>query len=218
MKLSIRRLITVASVVGGLAVLSGGMALADDGQSQPHARAHHAQHAKHAGMLEQAQKLDGLSADQNARIEQLETQRHAAAAPVRQANAKLLADLAAQVDGAKVDKGALQPDLSAEQQAMQGSKNADVVTLDALHVLLTPAQRNQLVDRMESASAKNEQRRQALETFRGDSFDASAFVHVRAPGERVVRIAEQKVPQMTQEQRTRFAEHLRARATRESKS
>ncbi|HEX8795630.1 MAG TPA: hypothetical protein VF765_31990 [Polyangiaceae bacterium] len=215
MKLSIRRLITVASVVGGLAVLSGGTALADDGQAKPHAHAHH---AKHAGILAQAQQLSGLSAEQSERIEQLKAQRKAATEPVRQANAKLLTDLAGQVDAAKVDKGALQPDLSAEQQAVQGEKSADEATLTALHALLKPAQRNELVDRMESVSAKNEQRKQALETFRGDSFDASALVRVHDPGERTVRIAEEKVPQMTQEQRTQFAEHLRARASRVSKS
>lgn len=215
MKLSIRRLMTVASLVGGLAVLSAGTALADEGQAQPHAHAHH---VKHAGMLAEAQKLDGLSAEQTQRIEQLKAQRHAAAEPVRQADAKLLTDLATQVDGAKVDKGALQPDLTAEQQAAQGEKTADEATLTALHALLKPEQRNQLVDRMESMSAKSEQRKQALETFRGDSFDASALVHARAPGERTVRIAEEKLPNMTQEQRTQFAEHLRARAARESKS
>jgi hypothetical protein len=208
-------LITVASVVGGLAVLSGGMALADEGQSQTHAHKHQ---MKHAGMLEQAQKLDGLSADQSQRIQQLETQRHAAAQPVRQADAKLLTDLATQVEGAKVDPGALKPELTAEEQAAQAEKSADEATLTALHGLLNPAQRNQLVDRMESVPAKSEQRKQALESFRGDSFDASALVRVRVPGERTVRIAEEKVPKMTQEQRVHFAEHLRAHAARESKS
>jgi Spy/CpxP family protein refolding chaperone len=215
MKLSIRRLMTVASVVGGLAVLSAGTALADEGQPQTHA---HKNHVKHAGMLEQAQKLDGLSAEQNERIEQLKAQRHAAAEPVRQADAKLLTDLATQVDGAKVDPSALKPELTAEEQAAQAEKNADAATLAALHTLLKPGQRNQLVDRLESTSAKNEQRKQALESFRGDSFDASALVRVHVPGAHAVRIAEEKVPQMTQEQRAQFAEHLRARAAHESKS
>lgn len=215
MKLSIRRLAAVASLAGGLAVLSGGTALADDGQPQTHAHKHH---GKHAGMLEQAQKLEGLSAEQNERIEQLKAQRKAASEPVRQADAKLLTDLATQVDAAKVDPSALKPELNAEQQATQAEKSADEATLTALHALLKPAQRNQLVDQIEAVSAKSAQRRQALESFRGDSFDASALVHVRAPGERTVRIAEEKVPQMTPEQRTQFAEHLRARAARESKS
>ena len=215
MKLSIRRLMTVASVVGGLAVLSAGTAMADEGQAQTHA---HKGHAKHAGMLEQARKLDGLSAEQSASIEQLEAQRHAAAAPVRQTDAKLLTDLAAQVDRARVDASALKPELTAEEQAAQAEKNADAATLAALHTLLKPEQRNQLVDRLEFVSAKNEQRKQALESFRGDSFDASALVRVHVPGARAVRIAEEKVPQMTQEQRAQFAEHLRARAAHESKS
>lgn len=220
MKLSIRRLITVASVVGGLAVLSGGVALADDAQAQQQTHAH--AHMKHAGLLQEAQKLDGLSADQVQRISELKGQRHTAAQPVRQADAKLLTDLAAQVDSAKVDRDALQTDLTAEQQAAQGEKNADAATLTALHGLLTAEQRGQLVDRIESAStksdsAKAEQRRQALESFRGDSFDASTIVRVRVPGERAVRVAEAKVPNMTAEQRAHFSEHLRARATRESK-
>jgi len=215
MKLSIRRLIAVASVVGGLAVLSGGAALADEGQPQTHA---HKGHVKHAGMLDQALKLQGLSAEQSQHIEALKAQRHAAAEPVRQANAKLLTDLATQVDAAKVDPGALEPELTAEEQAAQAEKNADAATLTALHGLLKPEQRNQLVDQLESASGKSAQRKQALESFRGDSFDASALVRVHVPGEHVVRIAEEKVPQMTQEQRAQFAEHLRARAAHESKS
>jgi Spy/CpxP family protein refolding chaperone len=214
MKLSIRRLITVASVVGGLAVLSAGTALADDAQPQQHAHIHA---MKHAGILQQAQKLDGVSAEQIQQIGALEAQRHAAAEPVRQVDAKLLTDLATQVDAAKVDRGALQPELTAEEQAAQAEKNADAATLTSLHALLTPAQRNQLVDRVEAVSAKSEQRRQALESFRGDSFDASALVHVRIPGDRTVRIAEQKVPQMTAEQRAHFAAHLRARAAHDSK-
>ena len=215
MKLSIRRLITVASVVGGLAVLTGGTALADEGQAQTHAHKHQ---MKHAGLLEKAQKLDGLSSEQSERIEQLKAQRHAAVEPVRQANAKLLTDLATQVDAAKVDAGALKPDLTAEEQAVQAEKSADEATLTALHALLKPEQRNQLVDQIESVSAKSAQRRQALESFRGDSFDASALVRVHVPGERTIRIAEEKVQQMTQEQRAQFAEHLRARAAHESKS
>ena len=215
MKLSIRRLITVASVLGGLAVLSGGTALADDAQPQQHAHIHA---MKHAGILQEAQKLDGLSAEQVQQIAALKSQRRAAAEPVRQADAKLLTDLATQVDAAKVDRGALQPELTAEEQAAQAEKNADAATLTSLHALLTPAQRNQLVDRMEAVSAKSEQRKQALETFRGDSFDANALAHVRAPGERTVRIAVEKVPQMTAERRAQFAAHLRSRAARDSKN
>jgi hypothetical protein len=56
-----------------------------------------------------------------------------------------------------------------------------------------------------------------LEAFRGDSFNASAFVTGFVPGERAERLAEAMVPVLTPAQRATFADRLRARASHESK-
>jgi Spy/CpxP family protein refolding chaperone len=60
--------------------------------------------------------------------------------------------------------------------------------------------------------AQRSERRQALEAFRGDSFDASALVHVEHRGERAERLAEAAVPVLTPAQRAILASALRARA------
>jgi Spy/CpxP family protein refolding chaperone len=61
-------------------------------------------------------------------------------------------------------------------------------------------------------------RRQALEAFRGDSFDASALARVEHRGERVEKIAQAMVPVLTPAQRATLARGLRAHAARESRS
>jgi Spy/CpxP family protein refolding chaperone len=60
--------------------------------------------------------------------------------------------------------------------------------------------------------------RAALESFRGDSFDASAMGRVEHRGEREARFAEAAVPVLTADQRAHFASELRHRAARESGS
>lgn len=56
-----------------------------------------------------------------------------------------------------------------------------------------------------------------LDAFRGDSFDAAAWVHPRIRGERAERFAQAVVPVLTPAQRATLASELRARAEHESK-
>jgi Spy/CpxP family protein refolding chaperone len=56
-----------------------------------------------------------------------------------------------------------------------------------------------------------------LAAFRGDSFDASAFVKAHNRGEQIEKLAAAAVPVLTPSQRATFADHLRRRAAHESK-
>lgn len=56
-----------------------------------------------------------------------------------------------------------------------------------------------------------------LDAFRGDSFDAGAWVHTRVRGERAERFAQAVVPVLNPAQRAKLASELRARAEHESK-
>ena len=72
-----------------------------------------------------------------------------------------------------------------------------------------------LVAERPGSGAPRGARRAALESFRGDAFDAAALVRVVVPGERAERMAEAMVPVLTAAQRATFAGDLRARAARE---
>lgn len=255
----IRRAATFASLAGAMALVTAGVAFADDGQSpapENHKGEHHKGHR--GGFLGAALKLDSITAEQRASIEQLIAQRRSANMPVRQADAQLLTVLAQQVEQAQVDPQGLAPSLSTEQSAAEAENSVDRETLNRLHAILSPAQRGQLVDRIEGTQAKHEaahenkeragrfgwglqltpeQRAQIranlhaarptsatphpsrsalLEAFRGDSFDASAFVGVRNPGARMERLAQAMVPVLSPSQRATWAGHLRMRAQHES--
>jgi Spy/CpxP family protein refolding chaperone len=249
----------VASLAGSLAVVTGAVAYAHD---QAHAKdgenkRHHRDHR--GGLLGAAQKLDSITAEQRASIEQLVAQRKTASVPVRQADAQVLTVLAQQVEQAKIDPQGLAPSLSAEQSAAAAETTVDRDTLNQLHSILSAAQRSQLVDRIEAARTKHEQAEQhegakerfgfglgltpeqqtqiranlggeagpngsavkesrasMLGAFRGDSFDASAFVNARIPGQHMERLAEAMVPVLSPSQRATFASHLRMRAQHES--
>ena len=145
MKLSIRRTVAFATILGTLA-LSAGVALADQGQG---ARAGH-HHGHHDGLIAAALKLDSLTPEQRTSVEQLAQARRDAGTLVRQADARVLTELAHQVEQATIDAAALQPSLSAEQTAATAQAGVEKDTLMRLHGLLTPAQRDQLVSAFES--------------------------------------------------------------------
>ena len=90
---------------------------------------------------------------------------------------------------------------------------------------LTPEQKSQIATNLQaegSSGAKGQQegerRHQALEAFRGDTFDASALVHVEHRGDRAEKLAQAMVPVLRPAQRAAFAAKLRARAAHESRS
>lgn len=252
MKRWIRRVVMSVSITSAVALAAGGVALAHD------AEARHG-HGQQAGLLGQALQLDSLTPEQRTAIGQLVDRRRAASVPVRAADAQVLTALAQQVEQASVDRQSLGPVLVAEDKAADAQSAVERDAINRLHSLLTPAQRGQLVDRIEAEHARKDageerrhpawggklgltaeqksqiaanlgerqrasgakaghdgERHQALESFRGDSFDPSALVHVEHRGERAEKLAEAMVPVLTPAQRGQFANRLRARAAHES--
>ncbi len=211
----IRKIVTFTSLAGALALVPAGSALAGeahDGEQPRHG------HHPHGGLVSEALKLDSLSGAQRDQLGQIEQERRAAGVPLRQADAALLTQLAHQVEQAAIDRTALKGQLDAEQSAAATAQGVDARTLGQLHALLTTTQRNRLVDQVEARLPHGKQPPPALEAFRGETFDPSALVHPRTPGEHAVRHAEAKVPGMTPAQRAAFADHLRRRAAREARA
>jgi Spy/CpxP family protein refolding chaperone len=264
MKRWIRKTVMSASMAGALALLVGGIAIAQQAPAQD--AKHH--HGHRAGLVGEALKVDSLTPEQRAGVQELAVERRSARTPVRQADARVLSQLAQEVEQASIDAQALAPSLSAESTAAVAESAAEKDTLNRLHALLTPAQRNQLVDRVENEFAKAHQGpraghrggegwghklgltpeqksqiaanlraernggapdgqdsapradqrgkiRDALEAFRGDSFDPGALVHVEHGGERAEMLARAMVPVLTPAQRKALAESFRKRAARE---
>jgi Spy/CpxP family protein refolding chaperone len=270
MNIWIRRVVTCTSVAGALALLPSAIAFANQdpassaGESMKHG------HFQRGGLLGESLTLDSLTAEQRSAIEQLVQQRRAAGVPAREADARVLVQLAQQVEQASIDAQALAPNLAAEGSAAAAQSAVERDTLNRLHALLTPAQRNQLVDRVEAehkptarAEGKDKEgqehhprwglklgltaqqkaqihtnlqaerganagdgdehaeramRHAALEAFRGDSFDASALVHVERRGEHAEKLARAMVPVLSPAQRATLANQLRARAAHETHS
>jgi Spy/CpxP family protein refolding chaperone len=259
-----RKVVTCASIISAVALVPVGTALAQEAPAAPQLH----EHAHRAGLLAAALKLDSLTPDQRTAIEALRDQRHAAAAPVRAANAELLTLLAQEVEQGTIDTQALAPALGAEHSAAVAESAVEEGVLNRLHALLTPAERSQVVDSVEaaheqsprhhqgepgkagklgwggklgltpeqksqiaanlateravsSADGGNERarRKEALEAFRGDSFDANqarALVQVEGRGDREEKLARAVVPVLSRAQRATLASGLRARAAREA--
>jgi Spy/CpxP family protein refolding chaperone len=259
-----KRWIRVAALSTSIAaLLSGGIALAhtaDAGASHEH-RPHR------GGLVRAALQLGSLSPEQRASIEGLAQRVRQTAGPVRSADAQVLTTLAGEIEQASIDSQALSPLLQAEQAAALTENAAERDAMAQLHSILTPAQRGELVDRLETRRphhndggaghegaherrgpmggelaklaltddqraqflanlrasspapaphARPGEHRQALESFRGDSFDAGALVHVEHRGEWAERMAQAITPVLTPQQRATLAGDLRGRAARES--
>jgi Spy/CpxP family protein refolding chaperone len=159
MKLALGRqvsgIVTVA-LAGALTFAAGGIAFAQQAAPPAPADASAPHHGHHEGLLGQALALPSLTAAQRTAVEKLVETRRAAELPVKQADAKLLTALAAQVEQAAVDRQALAPDLQARDSAALAARAVDRETLQQLHDLLTPSQRGALVDAVESAGRPGE--------------------------------------------------------------
>jgi Spy/CpxP family protein refolding chaperone len=145
----IRTALLSSSLIGALALVPSAVAFASDaahGEAGPHGHEWHG-----GGLLGAALKLDSLTADQRAAIEKLIASRKAAGVPVRQAEAQLLTILAQQVEQAKIDPQGLSASVHAEQNASNAKVAAGRDALAQLHAILSAAQRQQLVDRIEQA-------------------------------------------------------------------
>jgi Spy/CpxP family protein refolding chaperone len=149
----IRTVGVFGALAGALALVPAGVALADD--AAPAQSAHHGHKGHHPeGLIHAALKLDSLTSDQRAAIEKLVDQKRAASAPVRAADAQVLTALAGQVEQATIDANALGPVLAGEQSAATAESAAERGLLNQLHGILTPAQRGELVDRIEAKAGR----------------------------------------------------------------
>jgi Spy/CpxP family protein refolding chaperone len=148
----IRNLVTFGALAGACLVLPAGNAFAQP--QQP--KAHEGDHGRHrrGGLLGEALALDSLSPEQRAEITRLVDQRRAASAPVRAATAKTMTELAQQIEQASIDAQALAPSLSVERNAEVAEAAVERDALGRLHAVLTPAQRSELVARLEAEHAQ----------------------------------------------------------------
>jgi Spy/CpxP family protein refolding chaperone len=143
----INRIVTVASLVGAVALVPAGVAYAQQAATSQH-EGHHKGHR--TGLVGAALKLDSLTPAQRTAIEQLAQTRRTAEVPVRQADAQVLTVLAQQIEQASINRAALAPTVSARETAAVAARNVDLDTVQKLHDLLTPAQRGQLIDGIEA--------------------------------------------------------------------
>ena len=150
-----RRFASVASLVAvtaSLALGTGAVAFAspDAGQTAE-AGAHSHGHRGHRGdLLRASLHLDSLSSAQRQQIEALVQQEKAAHANVAAARSQLLDAVAGRVAAGDVDDVALAPNVQAVEGAIQADEPGDRAALEKLHAILTPAQRVELVTKLES--------------------------------------------------------------------
>jgi Spy/CpxP family protein refolding chaperone len=120
----------------------------------------------HEGLVGAALRLDSINSAQRSAIEQIAQQRRAADVGVRQADGLVLRMLAQQVEAGSVKPQLLRPGLSAEESAAAARSTVDASTLNQLHAILTPDQRNQLIDRVQARIAER-QEQAGEEPFQG---------------------------------------------------
>jgi Spy/CpxP family protein refolding chaperone len=207
MKHWLRRIALTASVASAVAPLaitqsagsaradaSGGQAGSQAAQPQPTAMLHQG-----GGLATQALDLASLTRGQRAQIQQIVDERRTAAVPVRQANRKLLDQLADQVDAASIDQARLAPAVGKVDSAVDVAIPAQQASLNRLHQILTPQQRNTLIDHVEARLV--ERRAAARQTWASDGRSAAAEA---SPENALTRL------DLTQEQKSEVVTRLRA--------
>jgi Spy/CpxP family protein refolding chaperone len=117
------------------------------------ALAEHHRHHHHGGFaMFIAMSLDGLNTtpEQHEQIEKIQSEMHAKMQPAHDAEKQILLALADGVAAGKVDRSKV--DAAAQQLATAAAGIHDAVTdsLDQLHTILTPPQRQALVDKVEA--------------------------------------------------------------------
>jgi Spy/CpxP family protein refolding chaperone len=152
--LSIRRFASVASLSAFLALgtLASTVAFASTDAAAP-ADAGPAQHHGHRGhgdLLRASLHLESLTAAQRQQIEGLVQQERTTHANVASARSQLLQALATRVAAGSVDDVALAPNVQAVDGAIQADEPGDRAALEKLHAILTPAQRVELVTKVEA--------------------------------------------------------------------
>ncbi|MGO8998650.1 MAG: hypothetical protein ACLQVI_35455 [Polyangiaceae bacterium] len=157
--ISFRRFASVASLSALVAAgsFASTVALASPDAAPPAADAGpgpgHAGHRGHGDLLRASLHLDSLTASQRQGIEALVQQERAAHANVTTARSQLFQALATRVAAGSVDDVALAPNVQAVEGAIQADEPGDRAALEKLHAILTPAQRVELVTKIESRFA-----------------------------------------------------------------
>jgi Spy/CpxP family protein refolding chaperone len=156
----------MASVVSVLAVCLGVVgstvaSAAPEPQQQGQQQEPGARHHKHHGRgdpLHASLRLESLSASQRTQIEQLVASEKAATANVRAARGQLTQAVAAGLGSGNVSEQTVAPQLQAVEGAIQAEEPVMRGTLEKLHAILTPAQRTELVGKIEAREAKMQAR------------------------------------------------------------
>ena len=165
-------LVAAAALLAGVAgtTLSAGVARADGGASSATSApaeggGRHAGHGRHGhhDLLQAALRLPDLTDAQKGQIDTLEQSKRAPQLAARQAHEALARALAAQVDGNKIDRNQLRPQLQAVISADAAVEAANASALAGLHGVLTPAQRTELADKLSARMAEREQKHAARE-------------------------------------------------------
>jgi Spy/CpxP family protein refolding chaperone len=107
-------------------------------------------HRGRGDLLRASLHLDSLTASQRQRIEALVAGEKAAHANIAQARTALVSALADRVAAGSVDDVALAPNVQAVEGAIAADEPGDRAALEKLHAILTPAQRTELVSKVES--------------------------------------------------------------------
>jgi Spy/CpxP family protein refolding chaperone len=174
---SIRRFASVASLFAFLAVGTGlstsAFAAPSAGPETGEVGAHHRHFGRHGhgDLLRASLHLDSLSATQRQQVEALVQQEKAAHANVGVARSQLLQAVANRVAAGNVDEAALAPSVQAVEGAIQADEPGDRAAIEKLHAILTPAQRVELVTKIESHAGREHGNRGGPGAVAGASAD-----------------------------------------------
>jgi Spy/CpxP family protein refolding chaperone len=153
---------TVRSFVS-LTALSGALALAACSSQSPNANAPASAVAdpqgataagetrEHNPLLAGAWKLPDLTADQEVKLKSIEDDLHAASAPRRAAQKELAEIFATGLEKGALDEAAANAKIDQIAQLADAEKAKTGDSLDALHAMLTPAQRAEVVELTKAA-------------------------------------------------------------------
>jgi Spy/CpxP family protein refolding chaperone len=167
-----------------------------------------------------AQQVEAAKVDRTALAPSLAAEQSAATAE-RQVDIAVLAKLHGILNAAQ--RGQLVDGIEARMTAARGEKGGKE-RLGGGKLGLSDQQKAAIRANLESTRGEMKgpeargQRKAALESFRGDSFDAGALAKVERRGGREARMTEAMIPVLTPNQRATVATHLRTRAAKEGRS
>jgi Spy/CpxP family protein refolding chaperone len=121
-------------------------------QAAAELREHH-RHHHHGGITDFiAMSLDTLGADESKRpkIEKLQRELHVCLAPAGKAEKKVLRAIAAGVAAGSIDAAKVDAAIGGLEAAASDAKPCSVKTLNKLHALLSPTERQALVDKVQA--------------------------------------------------------------------